>query len=162
MLIGILSDTHDQVEITKAAVALLKNQGAEFFIHCGDVGSEQILDQLAGLQAGFVFGNTDWDTDGLSRYAAHIGVACHNHFADLTLDGKRFAVLHGDDSTLRERILIAQNHDYLLQGHTHVRMADRVGKTRLINPGALYRTRHKTVATLDTTTDTLTFLEVVQ
>jgi uncharacterized protein len=162
VLIGILSDTHDHIEITKAAIALLKQHGAEFFIHCGDVGGEEILDQLAGLQAAFVFGNTDWDTDGLSRYASHIGVRCHDRFADLTVDGKRFAVLHGDDSTLRQRILIAQNHDYLLQGHTHVRMDDRVGKTRLINPGALYRARQKTVATLDTAKDMLTFLEVFQ
>jgi len=162
VLIGILSDTHDHVEITAAAVSLLKDRGAEFFIHCGDVGSEQVLDQLAGLPAAFVFGNCDWDSDGLARYASHIGLACHGRLADLTLDGKRFAVLHGDDSALRQRILIAQNHDYLLQGHTHVRMDDRVGKTRLINPGALYRARQKTVATLDTGTDQLTFLEVGQ
>jgi putative phosphoesterase len=160
MLIGILSDTHGHVEITTAAVALLKQKGAEYFIHCGDVGSEAVLDQLAGLEAAFVFGNTDWDSDGLARYASHIGVKCCDRFADLTLGGKRFAVLHGDDATLRQRILIAQNHDYLLQGHTHVRMDDRAGKTRLINPGALYRARHKTVATLDTGTDRLTFIEV--
>jgi len=162
VLIGILSDTHDHVEITTAAIALLKARGAEFFIHCGDVGSEKVVDQLAGLQAAFVFGNCDWDRDQLERYARNIGVACHGVFADLELAGKRIAVLHGDDPHLRERLLIAQSHDYLLQGHTHVQLDHRVGRTRIINPGALFRARRKTVALLDTGTDQLTFLEVAQ
>jgi putative phosphoesterase len=160
VLIGILSDTHEHAEITAASVALLRARGAQFFIHCGDVGSEQVLDQLAGLPCAFVFGNCDWDRDQLERYAANIGVACHGVFADLELGGKRFAVLHGDDSHLRERLLIAQGHDYLLQGHTHVRLDDRVGRTRIINPGALFRAREKTVALLDTATDQLEFLVV--
>ena len=160
MLIGILSDTHDHVEITNSAIALLQKHRAEFFIHCGDVGSEQVLDQLAGLKAAFVFGNCDWDRDGLERYAGNIGVACHGAFADLELAGKRFAVMHGDDPHFRERLLIAQSHDYLLQGHTHVRLDERVGRTRVINPGALFRARQKTVATLDTATDQLSFLVV--
>ncbi len=135
MLIGILSDTHDHVEITTAAVALLQKRGAEYFIHCGDVGSEKVLDQLAGLKAAFVFGNTDWNRDELERYAGMIGVGCHGVFADLELAGKRVAVLHGDDDLLRQRLLSAQRHDYLLHGHTHVRLDDRVGRTRIINPG---------------------------
>jgi putative phosphoesterase len=160
VLIGILSDTHGHVEIATAAIALLQKHRAEFFIHCGDVGSEQVLDQLTGLSAAFVFGNCDWERDQLQRYAGNIGVACHGVFADLELGGKRFAVLHGDDPHLRERLLIAQSHDYLLQGHTHVRLDDHIGRTRIINPGALFRARQKTVALLDTATDQLEFLIV--
>jgi putative phosphoesterase len=160
VLIGILSDTHDHVEIATAAITLLQTRGAEFFIHCGDVGTEKVLDQLAGLKAAFVFGNCDWDQEGLERYAGNIGVACHGAFADLELGGRRIAVLHGDDAHLRERLLIAQSHDYLLQGHTHVRLDDRVGRTRIINPGALFRARQKTVAMLDTATDQLNFFVV--
>lgn len=160
VFVGILSDTHDRVDAMAAAMKLLRDAGAEFFIHCGDVGSERVLDHLAGVAAAFVFGNTDWDRAGLARYAQSIGVACHGAFADLELGGKRFAVIHGDDFKLKQRLLAEQRHDYLLQGHTHVRADERVGKVRLINPGALHRAREKSVALLDTGTDRVTFLTV--
>ena len=160
MLVGILSDTHDRVDAMAAAVKLLREAGAEFYVHCGDVGSERVIDHLAGLPAAFVFGNTDWDRAALARYAQSVGVACHGSFADLELGGKRVAVTHGDDFKLKQRLLAEQKHDYLLQGHTHVRADQRVGRTRLINPGALHRAREKTVALLDTETDRLRFLIV--
>jgi putative phosphoesterase len=160
VLVGILSDTHDRVDAMAAAMKLLRQRGAEFFIHCGDVGSERVLDHLAGLPSAFVFGNTDWDRAALARYAQSIGVACHGSFADLELGGKRVAVTHGDDFKLKQRLLAEQQHDYLLQGHTHIRADERVGRTRLINPGALHRAREKTVALLDTTTDHVEFLVV--
>ena len=160
MLIGILSDTHDKVDAAAAAIRLLQERGAEFFIHCGDVGSQRVLDQLAGLRAAFVWGNNDWDRPALQRYAQRLGVACHGDLADLILDDKRLAVIHGDDLRLRQRLLAAQQYDYLLLGHTHVRADERVGRTRVINPGALHRAREKTVALLDTAADSLTFLSI--
>ena len=157
MILGLLSDTHDRVDAMAAAMAVLQARGAEFYIHCGDVGSEGVLDHLAGLSAAFVFGNTDWDRAGLARYAEKIGVACHNTLAELDLGGKRIAVTHGDDFKLKQRLLSEQRHDFLLQGHTHVRADDKVGKVRVINPGALHRVREKTVATLDTDSGKVTF-----
>ena len=60
-------------------------------------------------------------------------------------------MIHGDDAALKRRLILGQQHDYLLQGHTHVPHDQRIGRTRLINPGALHRARTKTVATLDLT-----------
>ena len=160
MIIGILSDTHDRADAMAAGMRALKAAGAGFFIHCGDVGSERVLDLLAGEPAAFVWGNTDWDRAGLKRYAEAIGIACHGAMADLSLGGKRIAVIHGDDGKLKRALLDAQQHDYLLQGHTHVAADERVGRTRVINPGALFRTSRKTVAALDLAADRVQFLEV--
>jgi hypothetical protein len=160
MLIGILSDTHDRTEPMAAAVQLLQARGAEYFIHCGDVGSPAVLDFLAGLKAAFVWGNCDWDRFGLQRYAKSIEVDCFGAFGELELGGKRFALIHGDDPALKRRLLSEQKHDYLLQGHTHVRQDVRVGRTRIINPGALHRANPKTVALLDPASDSLEFLEI--
>jgi hypothetical protein len=160
MLIGIVSDTHDKADAMAAAVRMLRERGAEFFVHCGDVGSTRVLDHLAGLPACFVFGNCDWDRASLKRYAKDIDLACHDSFGDLTLAGKRIAVIHGDDHVLKRRLLTEQQHDYLLQGHSHVREDTRVGRIRLINPGALHRANPKTAALLDTATDELEFIEV--
>ena len=160
MIIGILSDTHDRADAMAAGLRTLQEAGAEYFIHCGDIGSQRCIDLLAGTKCAFVFGNCDFDRASLARYAASIDVPCFGNFADLTFDNKRIAVIHGDDFKLKQRLLSAQEHDYMMQGHTHARADERVGKTRLINPGALHRAVPKTVATLDTSTDTLKFLTI--
>jgi putative phosphoesterase len=160
MLIGIVSDTHDRTDSMAAAVALLQSRGAKFFIHCGDVGSPVVLDYLAGLPAAFVWGNCDYDRLGLQRYAQSIGIQCFGNFGELELDGKRFALTHGDDPHLKRRLLSEQRHDYLLHGHTHVPQDIRVGKVHVINPGALHRANPKTCVLLDTSNDTAEFLPI--
>jgi len=160
MLIGILSDTHDRTEPMAAAVQLLHSRGAEYFIHCGDVGSPAVLDFLAGHKACFVWGNCDWDRLGLERYAKSIEIDCFGAFGELELDGKKIALIHGDDPVLKRRLLSEQQHDYLFQGHTHVAQDLRVGRMRIINPGALHRANPKTVALLDTAADLLEFLPI--
>jgi uncharacterized protein len=160
MLIGLLSDTHDKLDATIAAMRVLRAAKAEFFIHGGDVGGERILDVLAGDQAAFVWGNNDWDRRELARYAKSIGVQCLDDFGEMTLDGKRLAITHGDDPARLKRITTEQRHDYLITGHTHVRKDERIGRLRWINPGALYRAREKSAALLDTARDSLKFLTV--
>lgn len=160
MLIGILSDTHGRHGIAGAAVNLLHRRGARQFIHCGDVGSARVLDQLAGLDATFVTGNTDYDRQVLLRYGREIGIDARHPMADLTIHGKRIAVLHGDDERLMRTLLAGQDYDYLLHGHTHVRDDRHEGRTRIINPGALHRAAEKTVALLDPDQDTVEFLVV--
>ena len=66
-----------------------------------------------------------------------------------------FAVIHGDDFALKRKILTDQKHDYLLQGHTHQFEDTRIGRTRIINPGALHRANPKSIVLLDTETDRL-------
>jgi putative phosphoesterase len=160
MLLGILSDTHDKYEIMGDAVRALQARGAQFFIHCGDVCTPRLLDHLAGLPAAVVWGNCDWDRTALQRYADSIGVPCYGAFASLELSGKQVAILHGDDRSRMDAVLRAQQHDYLFHGHTHVRRDERVGKTRIINPGALFRAAEKTVALLDTDTDKLEHVRI--
>jgi putative phosphoesterase len=160
MLIALLSDTHDRTDPMAKAVQLLQSRGAEFFIHCGDVGSPAVLDYLAGLKAAFVWGNCDFDRLGLQRYAQSIGIQCLGSFGELQLAGKRLALTHGDDPALKRRLLSEQQHDYCFQGHTHVPQDTRVGKIHLINPGALHRANPKTCALLDTQADAVEFLKI--
>jgi putative phosphoesterase len=161
VILGILSDTHDRANAMTAGLKLLKRQGATFFIHCGDIGDERMIDLLAGEPSVFVWGNCDWDRAGLRRYADSIGVDCRGTMADLSLGGKRIAVLHGDEARLKQAVLSSQDYDYILQGHTHVAADERIGRSRLINPGALHRAAVKSVATLDLASDLLTFHPIV-
>jgi len=160
MLIGLLSDTHGRVDAAAAAIKLLRERGATYFIHCGDIGSLSVLDYFAGLPAACVWGNCDYDRSTLCRYADRLGIQCFGSFGELSLDGKSIALIHGDDHRLRQRLLDEQKHDYLFQGHTHSPDDLRIGRTHLVNPGALHRARTKTVALVDTAADTVELLAV--
>ncbi|HWB54101.1 MAG TPA: metallophosphoesterase family protein, partial [Tepidisphaeraceae bacterium] len=116
MVIGILSDTHGRVAIARAAVDELSAAGCEYFIHCGDVGSTQVLDCLAGLPSVFVFGNTDYDAEELRRYGESIGISCLGDGGELELDGKKLAVTHGHEPEVFRRLMAAEP-DYLFTGH---------------------------------------------
>jgi uncharacterized protein len=160
MQLGILSDTHDQADMMESAVQVLQGRGAQFFIHCGDIGSPRILDYLAELPAAVVWGNCDWDRPALQKHSESLQIQFMGAFGEIELAGQKIAVLHGDDARLKHQILHDQRHDYLLQGHTHVCMDERIGKTRLINPGALHRANPRTVALLDLRTNSLEFIKI--
>ncbi len=160
MLIGVLSDTHGRVDTTSVAIERLRKRGAKQLIHCGDVCSARVLDLMVGIPCAFVWGNCDYDHPTLQGHAAALGISCCGAMGRLTLDGKIVSFLHGDDQRQVQRILSAQDCDYLLLGHSHSRNDQRVGRVRVINPGALHRASLKTVALLDTSADTVEFLEI--
>lgn len=159
MRVGIISDTHDWVQSTAAAVALLKAEGAEVLIHCGDLTSPEIVHACASIPSYFVFGNCDHDPQSLREVMTATGAQCLGWSGTLTLDGRRFAVTHGHLKDTIDR-LAAAKPDYLLYGHTHRASDVQDGSTRLINPGALDRVSRRTVALLDLKEESLRFLEV--
>ena len=157
--LGILSDSHGRHERTNKAVQLLLANGANELAHCGDIETEQVIDQLAGIQTHLVFGNCDLDWRVLSRYALGVGVLVQHPLARFECGGRAFAMTHGHDSDCVAAAL-KEGVDYVLHGHTHVCRDERHGATRIINPGALHRASEFTVALLDTGTDQLQFLVV--
>ncbi len=160
MLIGVVSDSHDNAANLGAAIELLQQRGAAYFIHCGDVCSPDMLNHLAGLNAAFVFGNCDWDRKGLQREALHVGIACYGAMGEIELDGKKIAFTHGDDPSLVGSVIARQSHDFLFTGHTH-RSHDRMeGALRMINPGALQRAPTKTAALVDLQANSVELLKI--
>jgi putative phosphoesterase len=160
MLIGVLSDTHGRADLTRSAVELLKSRGAQSLIHCGDVGSTQVLDALMGLPASVVFGNVDYDQQTLAHHAKRIGVESYGRLGRKTVGEKTVSFLHGDDSQEMKRILVEQDCDLLFHGHTHVKDVHDVGRIRVVNPGALQRASTRTVALVDSDSRNVEFLQV--
>lgn len=159
MKVGILSDTHDQVSRTAAAVALLASRGVEALIHCGDLTTVDVVRACAELPCHYVMGNNDFDLESLERSIAWTGGTFHGWAAEIELGGKRIAVTHGHLEKEFRRLLRAEP-DYLCYGHTHDALNERDGPTRQINPGALHRARTWTVALLDLDEDAVEFLRV--
>jgi putative phosphoesterase len=164
MNIGILSDSHGNIARTRAAIAALKPFAPVHLIHCGDIGSGAVLDELA---AGFadpeipvtcVLGNVDgWEGEWASPVSF---VKIAGRLARLQIGGKKIAVIHGDDSRRLDAIADDQKFDYIFTGHTHLRADEIQGHTRIINPGALHRSEKPGCAVLNVKTGALTFLDL--
>ncbi|MGH7172519.1 MAG: metallophosphoesterase family protein [Gemmataceae bacterium] len=160
MRLGILADTHDDLDRARRAIALLRAEGAEALIHCGDLASPLIVATLASLPSWFVFGNHDADmVPHLERTAIEFGVVCMGWGGVVELVGKRVGVAHGHMSGDVRRVLAARP-DYLLSGHSHIASDRVVGAVRRINPGALYRADEFTVALLEVEAGEVRFLRV--
>ncbi len=161
MKIGILSDTHGDVKRTETAVEKLLGQGVSVLCHCGDVGSESVLITLAtaclpkGIPVHAVLGNVDHWEVGVRDFPTGAGVRVHGRRALLELEGRKLIVVHGDDPHLLFEAVRSQLYDYCLTGHTHVAEDFTEGRTRVINPGAVYRAQTPSVAVLDLASDVL-------
>src|SRR5579885_3455280 len=96
MILGILSDTHDQLDRTRRAVQLMIDFGAEQSIHCGDITGPEILKICAALPLHFVLGNNDSrDIHAWTEHARKQGAVCLGWGGEITLDYKRIGITHG-------------------------------------------------------------------
>jgi putative phosphoesterase len=161
MRIGILADSHGRVPVTAHAVRTLLDAGAEMLIHLGDVEREQVIETLAGHNARLVFGNCDWNTNALARCAVRQGVTVDDPIGRIKIGSRQITFTHGHLPHLMQQAL-ADGTDYLLHGHTHQIRDERIGSTRVINPGALFRAPRYTVGVLEPETDTLEIIEVTK
>jgi putative phosphoesterase len=154
VLLGIISDTHDQSGRTMRAIDRLVEAGATTLIHCGDITRPDIVHICgsASLPAYYVWGNNDYDQTGLRAAMEATGGVCLGHAAIVTLANRRIGVTHGD-SPREFRRLLAEQPDYLLFGHSHIPLFERDGPTCQINPGALHRAASHTVGLLNLETD---------
>ena len=149
MRIGIVSDTHGHLESTRAAVHALEREQVAIVLHCGDIGSAEVVPLFDGWPAHFVFGNVDHNEGELSRAIAAAGQTCHGRFGSLELEGRKIALLHSDDRELFEETIGSGEWDLVCYGHTHVPEQHQVGRTLVLNPGALYRAKPKMLAIVE-------------
>lgn len=146
MLIGIFSDTHNHLPETRQALDLLLRHGARHLIHCGDVGAD-VLDLLAAaclehdLRSHVAIGNCDHGRQGDSRFLPRPAGIELGDVLEFELAGRRCAVLHGHDARKLDAVIVSGRVDYVFTGHTHTRMDEQAGPTRILNPGSCARPR---------------------
>ena len=66
MRLGLLSDSHDNLDVTQRAISLMKQQKVDLVLHLGDITTPSTLMLFADLPTQFVYGNCDWIKKGLS------------------------------------------------------------------------------------------------
>lgn len=158
-MIGLISDTHEQDEPILKALEIFRQKNVEFIVHCGDIISPGVLADFKGHRMKIIFGNNDGEKIGLNNKAEELGFEKITETKEFLHKNKLFYVCHGSDKKVLNDAINSQKYDYILTGHTHVVRDEKIGKTRIINPGTLFRAK-KTAATLDTKNDKLELIEI--
>ena len=164
MRIGLLSDTHGQLARTRRGAQLLRAQGVAHVFHCGDIGSQEVLLALAevlgpaGIPVTAVSGNMDRYDPLVLEFPGLDGVRVAGRVYRGELGGRRVAVLHGDDHREFAALVASGAYDFVFYGHTHRAADETVGRTRVINPGALQRSAAPSVAVVDLESGTCEWL----
>ncbi|XOU94350.1 MAG: metallophosphoesterase family protein [Candidatus Kerfeldbacteria bacterium] len=158
MKIGIISDSHDNVPNMEKAISWMNENNIEEIIHCGDLCAPSILTAILAPQftgpIHMVFGNVE-DRDLLSQKVLNIKHV--NHYGDLgkiELDKKKIAFIHYPDKA--KKLASSGMYDLVFYGHSHKPWEEKIGKTRVVNPGTLAGLFYKaTFAVYNTTTEKL-------
>lgn len=145
MIIGVISDTHDNLVGLKKAIEIFKTKNIEMLIHCGDWVSPFALEFFDRLIEGLnipvksVVGNNPGDT----KRTIMSNVSMKNPIEwpktvtlSFDLDGKKAIVYHGDDREILAALIDCQKYDVILTGHTHTARNETVGKTLVLCPGS--------------------------
>jgi putative phosphoesterase len=155
MLIGAISDTHDNLPLIEKAVQALNEQKVGLVLHAGDYVAGFVVPKLAKLNCPLigVFGNNDGDHELLKkRFSETANCTIHDRFTQITIESYRIALLHGHETELLNAIVDSGYFDAVIHGHSHNLSIEQKGKTLNINPGELcgYLTGKSTIAVFDT------------
>ena len=125
MKIGIISDTHKKYKKAHKIVQLLLDDGAEFFIHAGDIVEKEILDLLAATNKRYVavYGNND----------SHL-VNFHNEY-NLVQEPYYFKVADTNFKLMHLPFYMTPDTEVVVFGHTHQFKSEFINGTLFLNPG---------------------------
>lgn len=182
MRIGIVSDVHGNVD--GLALAIERMGDVDELLCAGDIVEEyrftnEVLELLADRGARCVQGNHDMGLLSAhgqrAREASHVRPELVSYLGeqpltvDVTVDGKRLIMTHASPCEPHSQYVFSHSPelkrladveaDYIVLGHTHAQMVERVGRPLVINPGSVGQARDHSngrqlsYAVLDTTTD---------
>lgn len=130
-LIGLISDTHGMVRPRVHEVLA----GVELILHAGDVGGDEVLDELSLIAPVLaVYGNTD--APGQLRLTESI---------ERTIGGVSIHVSHGHEvgGPTPARLLARYAAQVIVYGHTHRQHVAEADGRLVVNPGAAGAKRFK-------------------
>lgn len=156
MKIGIISDTHDDLDSLRSAIRIFKREQISFVIHAGDFVFPGVVDELRNLKNALpelrmvgVLGNNDGEKVILLKKFIEIGGELKADFDDREISGSRFGIYHGTSENLREAAIRSGIYDVFIHGHTHKRRNERVEislknevvikRIQVLNPGTAHK-----------------------
>ncbi len=154
MKIGLISDTHGDLEAWNKAIKIFLNEKADVIMHAGDVLCHgvsnpikksydplDLSDAINNTSIPLVIskGNCDSDVDTVA-----IEWPIQSPYAFYSTENKKFLVIHGDNHSNEDLKKLGEkfNIDFIIRGHTHENEIIS-GKTTIINPGSVSLPKNK-------------------
>ncbi len=127
MKIAIMSDTHKKTSMMSDALTLLKNKGAQYLIHAGDLVLKENLEVLknSGLIYTSVFGNNDYN---LIKYQDEYNINQEPYY--FKIKDSTFKLMHIPT-------FMTSDSNVIIYGHTHDFTHEYKNDTLFLNPGEI-------------------------
>ncbi|MDD3263872.1 MAG: YfcE family phosphodiesterase [Candidatus Nanoarchaeia archaeon] len=160
MKIGLISDTHNNMDAVKRSYDIFEENKVDCVIHCGDLVDFDILKDIK-IKTYFVYGNLDKPIKLSDDIFMNKNIDILGYVGILNLDGKNIFICHGNNEEILNNAIESLKYDYIFTGHTHKNRDEIIYNSRIINPGAhnIINTNEKdrTIAVLDIAEDNLKF-----
>jgi putative phosphoesterase len=148
MLLGLISDTHDNVPMIRRALAFFAKIGADCLIHAGDFVAPFALREIVKFRGPVyaIFGNNDGERAGLRKILPDLQDGPRR----INICEKNITILHDEKDLGRKD---RAGSDVIVAGHSHRPKVSK-GRPLIVNPGECcgWVYGKGTVATLDTET----------
>src|SRR5262245_30251008 len=102
MKIGLISDTHDNIQNIRKAISLFTNKNVSFVIHAGDIVSPEAVKAFLGVKIIAVLGNNDLEVNGLAYAFDKIGGQLKGEFCEMEHDDLIFVLYNGNNLRKKE------------------------------------------------------------
>ena len=134
MLIGIISDTHDNMPMLHRAVEIFNEQKVGHVIHAGDFTSPFTFRALKHLACDFtgIYGNNDGERVLLQKLS-HARIFTQPYILELA--DRKIVIMH--EHQVADALADSGHFDLVIYGHTHEPDIRKRGNTLIVNPGEL-------------------------
>lgn len=150
MKIGIISDTHDRLDMVRRACQMLREAGAQTVLHAGDYVAPFVIPEFdkGGMSLIGVFGNNDGEKLFLSQKFRELRFEVFHGPYEFEIEGRKVCLMH--EPRCLDSLARSGSYDLIVYGHTHQIDIQEEG-TLVINPGEAcgYLTGKATCALVD-------------
>ena len=136
MLIGVVSDTHNNLKNRRKIIEIFNNLEVSLTVHTGDITNKNSLNEFSNLNCQLVgvYGNNDRNELGLHEVATKNNFSFQEPPYILNLNKRNIAVFHEPDLVM-DFLSKNKEFDLILHGHTHRFREETIGNTLIFNPG---------------------------
>ena len=136
MLVGVVSDTHNNLNNIQNIVKIFNDYKVNLVIHTGDISKPKSLRIFSNLNCSMlgVFGNNDRNEEGLKETCEELNFKFKEPPYLVKLQNRNIAIFHEPDY-IEEYIKAHNDIDLVLHGHTHRYKEEIIDNVIYFNPG---------------------------
>ena len=136
MLIGVVSDTHNNLKNIETIISLFNDEGISLVIHTGDITNANSLDKFSKLNGKLigVYGNNDRNEIGLKEAANNNNFLFQEPPNLISLCKRKIAIFH-EPNIIEDFLSRNENIDLVVHGHTHRYRHEIRNDILFFNPG---------------------------